>query len=292
MLVPVISESFSRLARLPHFAPQGFSLPWLVAFTTLAQREGLPLDFAADKKTTNRRELEDALAPLTVTWLTLEHGAKIAVLDNEAKDASVAVEDARGELAAPTAPTASAASPVPAAPTASPLADAAIITQPGRAVAFTTADCVPLVCVSAQQRVVAAIHAGWRGLAAGIVERTIEVLTNTCDIRSETLNVWIGPAIAGEDYEVGAEVKDALFARPAITEAHFLPSPGDPTRFLADLPAAATSVLVALGIPAAGIERCPFSTMRSPLLHSVRRDGAKAGRMATVVGITSSSPAP
>jgi YfiH family protein len=192
--------------------------------------------------------------PLAVTWLTLEHDTKIAILNSNK----------------------------------SPIADAAIITQPGRAVAFTTADCLPLVCVSTRHRVVAAIHAGWRSLAAGIVERTVECLVGDYDIQPETLKVWTGPAIAGEDYEVGDEVREALLARPAITEAHFSPSPGDsgdPTHFLADLPGAATSVLTSLGVSPRGIERCPFSTRKSPHLHSVRRDGSKAGRMATVAGV-------
>jgi YfiH family protein len=312
MLVPSISEFFPQLARFSYLAPQSLSLPWLIVFTTLAQYEGRLLDFTAGRGEASRRELEDALTPLAVTWLTLEHGAEIALLNSnnveKVRDTLSAVAEnaastpaADTASAAPSAPMAAFAPAVdttsastPAADTTSaadssiacsPLADAAIITQPGLAVAFTTADCLPLVCVNAQQRVVAAVHAGWRSLAAGIVERTIERLTSDYDIQPETLKVWIGPAIAGEDYEVGSEVRDALLVRPAITEAHFSLSPGNPSRFLADLPGAATSVLTSLGVPAHDVERCPFSTRRSPHLHSVRRDGSKAGRMATVVGV-------
>jgi YfiH family protein len=165
----------------------------------------------------------------------------------------------------------------------SPTADAAIITQPGFAVAFTTADCLPLVCVDVEKKVVAAIHAGWRSLAAGIIERTLERLRSECAVSPERLKVWIGPAVARDDYEVGTEVHDALLTRPGVTEEQL--APRGQAHFLADLPGAATAILVSLGVPAPAIERYPVSTRQSPLLHSVRRDGALAGRMATVVGI-------
>ncbi|MDR1082304.1 MAG: polyphenol oxidase family protein [Coriobacteriales bacterium] len=274
-------ERFSQLERFPHVAPQSFSLPWLIAFTTLARREeesSETFDFAAGKGEKCRRELEAAIAPLDVTWLSLEHGAKIVTLNSDNVRGADATRDAgaiRGN--AGDAGGASASS--------SPNADAAIITQPGTAAAFTTADCLPLVCVDTQNRVVAAIHAGWRGLAAGIIEQTLERLKKECATSPEQLKVWLGPAIARDDYEVGAEVRDALLARPGITEACFLPSPCDPARFLADVPGAATALLTSHGVPAQNIERCPFSTRQNPLLHSFRRDGLQSGRMATLVGI-------
>jgi YfiH family protein len=165
----------------------------------------------------------------------------------------------------------------------SPACDAAIITQPGTAVAFTTADCLPLVCVSTEEKVAAAIHAGWRGLAAGVIERTVERMTDAGAVRTEGLRVWIGPAIAREDYEVNHDVKDALLARPAITAEHFTPC--GTGHFLADLPGAATAIFASLGVPSSAVERCPLSTKSNVFLHSFRRDGAAAGRIATVVGI-------
>jgi YfiH family protein len=247
----------------PHVAPQSLTLPWLVAFTTRARRDGdalctpQSLDFTAGRGDENRRELERWLAPLAVTWLTLEHGTKIATINS----------------------------------TISPTADAAIITQPGFAVAFTTADCLPLVCVDVEKEVVVAIHAGWRSLAGGIIERTVERLRSECATSPEQLKIWIGPAIARDDYEVGREVHDALLTRPGVTEEQFV-SRGQ-GHFLADLPGAATTILTSLGVPAQAIERYPVSTKQSPLLHSVRRDGAQAGRMATVVGIRElPSPSP
>jgi YfiH family protein len=259
MPAPAISERF------PHIAPRTLTQPWLVAFTTRARRGGRPLSFAATEGEANRRELEQALTPLHVTWLTLEHGTKIALLNSNN------AEDVRG---APITPE-----------RCSPIADAAIVVSPGTAVAFTTADCLPIVCADTRDHVVAGIHAGWRSLAAGIIERTVESLCERYGVQPETLEVWIGPAIAREDYEVGSDVRDALLARPAVTSAHFSRSPNDATRWCADLPGAATSILMSLGIPALAIERHPESTRQSPLLHSARRDGAQSGRMATVVGI-------
>jgi copper oxidase (laccase) domain-containing protein len=153
--------------------------------------------------------------------------------------------------------------------------------------------------------VAAGVHAGWRSLAAGIIERTVERLLSECEARPEGLRVWIGPAIGREDYEVGTEVRDALLARPAVTEDCFTPVAAVPAapapaatpaatapagHFLADLPAAATAILISHGVSPQAIEHYPVSTKRSPLLHSVRRDGARAGRMATVVGIRGEVP--
>ena len=232
--------------------PLSLDYPWLVAFTTLAEHNGRRVDFTADTCEAKRRELESALAPLAVTWLSLEHGARIVELEQSIAALS------------------------------HPSADGAILTEPGFAVAFTTADCLPIVIVSEHHKTAAAIHAGWRSIAAGIIEATIDRLEQH-EIKPASLQVWIGPSIAGEDYEVSDEVRDKLLIRPDIAECHFaLTRPG---HWLADLPRAAEAILISLGIPAASIERCPISTAKSPLFHSARRDGSMAGRMATVTGI-------
>ncbi|MDR0347602.1 MAG: polyphenol oxidase family protein [Coriobacteriales bacterium] len=295
--MPATSKSPGACGPFPRVAPQKLVLPWLIAFTTLAQHNGAPRDFAgapfdfiAGKGENNRRALERALmqeltqgstqepageyrsegegdksadasartSPV-LTWLSLEHGTRIVTLDGKTSASEAFLS-------------------VPA-----PVADAAILTVPGTAVAFTTADCLPLVCASSEKQVVAAIHAGWRSLAGGIIERALEQLADSHGVRPETLMVWIGPAIAGEDYEVGGEVRDALLVRPAITEKHFT-SCGD-EHFLADLPGAAMAILTSFGVPASSIERYPHSTKSSPLYHSVRRDGTQAGRMATVAAL-------
>jgi YfiH family protein len=227
-------------------------------------------DFSAATGQAQRRGLEQVLAPLALTWLTLEHGARVITLDGARSATGATTLDADTSAKA------------------SPTCDGALITQANAAVAFTTADCLPLVIVSPERRVAAGVHAGWRSLAAGIIEHTLERLLSECDAQPEGLKVWIGPAIAREDYEVGTEVRDALLARPAVTASCF--TPVGEGRFLADLPAAAAAILSACGVVAQAIERHPVSTKGSPLLHSVRRDGARAGRMATVVGIRGEVP--
>ena len=244
-----ISEKFRGIE------PSGFAFPWLVAFTTPAQHGGERLDFMADRCEAQRRELERALAPLAVTWLSLEHGNTVIDLTRQN---------------------------VPLCPP-NPVADGAILTEPGMAVAFTTADCLPIICVSERHRVVAAIHAGWRSLAAGIIEVAVTRLEQEYGVDPTSLRVWIGPAIAFEDYEVSDEVREKLLVRPAVTERFFLQT--QPGHWLVDLSGAARAVFASLGVSSDSMERYPISTARSQLLHSARRDGAAAGRMATLAGI-------
>ena len=247
MLAIDISDRFSVVG------PSEFSAPWLVAFTTLAQHDNRVVDFKAGSCEAQRRELESCLAPLAVTWLTLEHKATVVDINQEAHYLN------------------------------SPVADAAIVSRPGSAVAFTTADCLPIVCFSEKQRVAAGIHAGWRSLAAGIVEAVIARLNTEYSVHPASLKVWIGPSIGKDDYEVSDTVRTKLLIRPAVAEDCF--QPVKPGHWLADLAGAATAILTSLGIVPNNVERYPVSTKRSPLLHSARRDGDRAGRMATVVGI-------
>jgi YfiH family protein len=199
-----------------------------------------------------RAALETALEPLHVTWLELEHGGRCVL--------------ASGETNAPIR------------------ADAALVTQEGQAVALTTADCLPVVITDKRWRIAALAHAGWRGLAAGVIHETLLALQEQGS-RLEDCQAWIGPCIHAADYEVGAEVRDALILSPYIDVGHFVEvaAVDGVAHYLADLPAMATSELNAHGIRDV---RCfPVSTRGSRELHSVRRDGQAAGRMATVVGI-------
>jgi copper oxidase (laccase) domain-containing protein len=181
--------------------------------------------------------------------------------------------------------------------------DAAIITAPGYAAALTTADCVPIILAGSKPTVptagdkppepiagekppspiAAVIHAGWRGLAAGIIEGTAERLCRIGEVPPENIHAWIGPAIAREDYEVGDETHTALLQRLAVSERHFTQT--RPGHWLADLPAMAESILSAQGVSPENIQRFEGSTFADQHLHSARRDGALSGRMATVVGI-------
>lgn len=152
-------------------------------------------------------------------------------------------------------------------------ADAAWTDRPGQPASIRTADCLPVLVADPAGGCVAAIHAGWRGLARGVIAETVGALP----VAAFRLAAWIGPRICRAHYEVGPELRDAF---PGHADA-FRESRGD--RWLADLPAIAMAQLRACGI--GRIEdsgRCTFADDR---LASVRRDGQSAGRMTTLIRI-------
>lgn len=121
-----------------------------------------------------------------------------------------------------------------------PQADACLSTVPGVACTIMVADCLPVLFCDVGGRAVAAAHAGWRGLAAGVLEATVAALRRTAP---GPLLAWLGPCIGPGAFEVGDEVKAAFEARDAAAAACFRPH-GD--RWLADLPALARRRLAAL----------------------------------------------
>lgn len=157
-------------------------------------------------------------------------------------------------------------------------ADAIISRTPGLACMVVTADCLPLLVTNRAGTAVAAIHAGWRGLAGGVVETTVEALGGAA---SELL-VWIGPAISQPCYEVGREVVEAFGGDIDVDSRACFGDRGD--RYLADLPALACLKLHRLGattVTASGL--CTYSG--AARFHSYRREGSQAGRQAAVICI-------
>lgn len=156
-----------------------------------------------------------------------------------------------------------------------PEADAAIARGPGAAVAVLTADCLPILLCADSGDEIAAIHAGWRGLAAGIVATTLSRLHT----RPERLLAWLGPAISQPAFEVGVEVCAAFVAGDAGAKACF--QPNQRGRWQADLYALARRRLEAAGVGAIyGGGLCTFGD--SERFFSYRRDG-QCGRMATFI---------
>lgn len=156
-------------------------------------------------------------------------------------------------------------------------ADAIVSRTPGLAVGIVTADCVPILAAAADGRRVAAIHAGWRGLAAGVIEAGIGAI----GIAPEQLVAAIGPAARGCCYEVDAPVAGALARRYAALLPGVL-VPGRPDRHQLDLPALAGRILEALGLATArvGLAQCHCTICTpGPRFESYRRDGAAAGRL-------------
>ncbi|TBW04554.1 peptidoglycan editing factor PgeF [Azotobacter chroococcum] len=167
---------------------------------------------------------------------------------------------------------------VPADPALISEADASWTDHSGIACAILTADCLPvLFCDRAGTRVAAA-HAGWRGLAGGVLEATLDALA----VAPEELLVWLGPAIGPAAFEVGPEVREAFLERhPRAAEA-FVAS-RNPGRFMADLYQLARIRLAARGVEA--VYGGGFCTYGDPRFYSYRR-APHTGRFASLVWLT------
>jgi YfiH family protein len=156
-----------------------------------------------------------------------------------------------------------------------PVADAAVAFRAGRVLAVLTADCLPVVFASRDGCAIGIAHAGWRGLAAGVLERTIAAL----GVPPADLVAWLGPAIGPAAFEVGAEVRAAFVgAAPGDAAAFVANARG---RWQADLPALARARLARAGLGA--VTASGLCTQADPArFYSHRRDPA-AGRQATLV---------
>lgn len=187
-------------------------------------------------------------------WLEQVHGAD--VLDLDSTKQSVAAHEA------PTLP----------------IADAAFTREVGRVCAVQVADCLPVLFAATDGSVIAAAHAGWRGLAAGILEATVKRL----DVDPAQLLAWLGPGICRNHFEVGAEVRAALLLHDASASAAFTANPRG--RWQCDLLALARRRLIALGITQlSGGSWCTYAD--SARFFSFRRDG-RCGRMAALIWLS------
>ena len=161
-------------------------------------------------------------------------------------------------------------------------ADAQWSRSEGVACVVLTADCLPVLLCTRSGDVVAAAHAGWRGLLSGVLEATV-VAMNT---RTDQLLAWLGPAIGPDAFEVGPEVREGFLAaaRPSAGSAVaqcFAPNPARPEHYFCDLYALARIRLTALGVT--HIFGGDFCTYRdSERFYSYRRD-RETGRMASVI---------
>ena len=199
----------------------------------------------------NRAMLLEQLPPGTaVQWLTQVHGRMV-------------VEAGRSD--------------------ACPEADACWSAEPGVACAVLTADCLPVLFCDRAGRKVAAAHAGWRGLLAGVVEAAVAAMA----VDPGQLMAWLGPAIGPAAFEVGGEVREAYLAETrsgaefAQVESFFLPRRGSGGRYSADLCALARLRLQQAGVTAIfGGDECTYAD--PDRFYSFRRDGA-TGRMASLV---------
>lgn len=159
-----------------------------------------------------------------------------------------------------------------------PEADASFARGAGQVCAVLAADCLPVLLCDRGATVVAAAHAGWRGLSAGILERTVEAL----DVAPGELLAWLGPAIGPEAFEVGSEVREAFVRGHPISAAAFRPNARG--RLLANLQLLARQRLEAMGVGSvSALRACTHGEPRR--FFSYRRDGI-TGRHAALIWLT------
>jgi len=201
-----------------------------------------------------RRVREEAGLPSEPVWLDQVHGTSVVLLDETHAVAAVAGQR--------------------------PRADAAVTSREGVVCSVQVADCMPVLFAARDGSVVGAAHAGWRGLAGGVLEATVQAMgAPAAEIVS-----WLGPAIGPANFEVGEDVVEAFLRAPApadraATQAAFVPQPTG--KWLADLYALARLRLAALGVTqVAGGGRCTVAEKDS--FFSFRRDG-QTGRMAALI---------
>jgi YfiH family protein len=157
-----------------------------------------------------------------------------------------------------------------------PVADACVARQRDAVCVVMTADCLPVLLCDEAGSVVGAAHAGWRGLADGVIEATVAAM----GLPGERMMAWLGPAIGPQAFEVGGEVREAFLHRDPAAHIAFRPHAG---RYLADLYQLARLRLQALGVTR--IHGGGFCTFSEPeRFFSYRRDG-RTGRMASMVWI-------
>jgi polyphenol oxidase len=209
---------------------------------------GIHVGDVSDAVRENRRRVRERLQlPAEPAWIEQVHGTDVADLDAPAMDAT---------------------------PDGA-VADAVFTRHPRRVCVVQVADCMPVLLAARDGSCVAVAHAGWRGLAAGVLEATIERLGT----KPASLIAWLGPAIGPEHFEVGGEVRDAFLSRDSGAAAAFSANPRG--RWQCDLAALARRRLAAAGVTAVfGGAWCTYA--EPARFFSFRRNG-QCGRMAALI---------
>lgn len=206
---------------------------------------GLRCGDARHRVEANREALVQGLGlPSAPRWLHQVHGTRVAEL---------------GPLAAGDAPD----------------ADAAVSHVPGTVLAILSADCLPVLLCADDGTEIAAAHAGWRGLAAGVLEATLAAM----NAPAARVKAWLGPCIGGASYEVGTDVHAAFVEAQPDAASAFVPT--RPGHWRADLAMLARQRLQMAGVMQ--VSGGGFDTFADTRFYSYRRDGAGSGRFASLV---------
>ncbi len=161
-------------------------------------------------------------------------------------------------------------------------ADAAYTTEKNIICCVMTADCLPVLFCNKQVNWVAAAHAGWKGIANGILKNVVNLYLQQPGSKLEDLRVWIGPAISGKAYQVGGDVKQAFIQQDSILQKAFTEQ--DEQHDLLNSAYAARLQLINHGLTEQQISTENFCTYEdSERFFSYRRDGVKTGRMASMI---------
>ncbi|ART82999.1 hypothetical protein CBP31_10460 [Oceanisphaera profunda] len=172
--------------------------------------------------------------------------------------------------------------PLPLNATATPVADAVLSRTPGQVCAIMTADCLPVLFCDTAGTVVAAAHAGWRGLANGVLEATLQAM----NVDPANVQAWLGPAIGPSAFEVGGEVRAAFIAHSPLAAAAFVAHGDKESDISSDKWLADIYQLARLRLAAAGVTQCyggDYCTYTdSERFFSYRRE-PKTGRQASLI---------
>ena len=156
--------------------------------------------------------------------------------------------------------------------------DALITREQNLFLAITVADCVPIFLLDKKEKVVAAIHSGWRGCVNGILLRTLAEMENTFQTKGENILCYVGPCAEKCCYEVGNDVTEHF------SEKYFTPNKRG--KFFLDMKLFLNDMLQSFGVPQSQIEIENACTIhQQEIFHSYRRDGKNSGRMMGVIGM-------
>jgi YfiH family protein len=193
------------------------------------------------------RAIVRALLPSDPVWLAQVHGREVARLETVSPDGR-------------------------------PRADAAVTSTPGKVAVVLTADCMPVFFADRAGTHVGVAHAGWRGLAAGVLENTVRTL----GVPADEVIAWMGPAIGPGAFEVGPEVREAFLKEDPAAERAF--AQGKPGKYMADLYELARMRLARAGVTQ--VSGGGFCTREEPERFFSYRRAPRSGRMGAFIWIS------